>query len=105
METSGRLRAASARSSVSASASVAAGGRSSAPAQRIASGIAAAINSSTVPWPTVFSMAATSSGDGPMCRAAKECSVIGSTPRQRLRTSPPPLSCPSRAAYPHSPFA
>src|SRR5690242_17912103 len=80
METSGWLRAARARSSDSASASVAAGGRSSPLAQRIDSGIAADISSSIEPYPTILSIAATSSGDGPMCRAAKENSVIGSTP-------------------------
>src|SRR5436305_4759874 len=80
MDTSGRLRAARARSSARASASVAAGGRSSAPAHRMDSGIAADISSSTEPYPTVLSIAAMSSGDGPMCRPANVSSVIGSTP-------------------------
>ena len=49
METATVLRAASARSSASTSASLAGGGRSSVPCQRITSGIAASISSSTEP--------------------------------------------------------
>src|SRR2546423_10818088 len=54
-----------------ASASEAAGGRAREPRQRIASGTAVSMRASTEAYPTVLSIAATSSADGPTCLSTK----------------------------------
>jgi hypothetical protein len=65
------LRDAMSRSSAIVSSSVAAAGRPRVPCQRIASGMAASISSSSEPYPIALSIWACSSAPGPMWRDAK----------------------------------